>query len=138
MNIPNGLPVLENIVLTPDEVKDALQSLKLGKPSGSDGINNRVLKELAFELASPLCALCNSSLSNSAVPTSWKEANATPFFKKDDPSEVSNYRPILLLNTIGKVFEKLVHKHAYNFLVPTGSHLVFSLVSYQEILLLTN
>lgn len=115
MNIPNDIPVLENIVLTPDEVKDTLQSLKLGKASGPDGINNRVLKELAFELASPLCRLFNFSLSNSAVPTSWKEANVTPIFKKDDPSEVSNYRPISLLNTIGKVFEKLVHKHVYNF-----------------------
>ena len=38
----------------------------------------------------------------------------TPIFKKDDPSEVSNYKPISLLNTIGKVFEKLVHKHVYN------------------------
>ena len=55
MNIPNDIPVLENIVLTPDEVKDTLQSLKSGKASGSNGINNRVLKELAFELASPLC-----------------------------------------------------------------------------------
>ena len=91
MNIPNDIPVLENIVLTPDEVKDTLQSLKLGKASGPDGINNRVLKELAFELASPLCTLFNFSLSNSAVPTSWKQANVTPIFKKDDHSEVSNY-----------------------------------------------
>ena len=45
MNIPNDIPVLENIVLTPDEVKDTLQYLKLGKASGPDGINNRVLKE---------------------------------------------------------------------------------------------
>ena len=44
------------------------------------------------------------SLSNSDVPISWKEASVTHIFKKDDPSEVSNYRPILLLNTIGKVF----------------------------------
>ena len=62
-----------------------------------------------------MCTFFNFSLSNSAVPTSWKEANVTPIFKKDDPSEVSNYRPISLLNTIGKVFEKLVHKHVYNF-----------------------
>ena len=86
MNIPNDISVLENIVLTPDEVKDTLQSLKLGKASGPDGINNRALKELAVELASPLCTLFNFSLSNSAVPTCWKEANVTPFFKTDDPS----------------------------------------------------
>ena len=41
----------------------------------------------------------------------------TPKHKKDDKSDISNYRPISLLNTIGKVFEKLVNKHVYNFFV---------------------
>ena len=36
-------------------------------------------------------------------------------FKKNDPSEVSNYRPISLLSTIEKVFEKIIHKHVFNF-----------------------
>ena len=45
----------------------------------------------------------------------------TPIHKKDDPSEVSNDRPIALLNTIGQFFEKLVHKHVFIFLVPIGS-----------------
>ena len=99
---------------TPDEVKDTLQSLKLGIASGPDGITNCVLKELAFEFANPLCSLFNFSLSNSAVAISWKKAIVN---KKDDLSEVSTYRPYSLLNTIGKVFEKLVHKHVFNFFI---------------------
>ena len=39
----------------------------------------------------------------------------TPIFKKGDQSEVSNYRPISLLSTIGKAMEKLVHKYVFNF-----------------------
>ena len=35
--------VLLNIEIIPSEVKDVLQSLKLGKSSGPDGINNRLL-----------------------------------------------------------------------------------------------
>ena len=50
------------------------------------------------------------------MPSLWKQANVTPVFKKNDPSDVSNYRPISLLNTIGKVLEKIVHKYVYNFL----------------------
>ena len=49
------------------------------------------------------------------MPSLWKQANVTPVFKKNDPSDVSNYRPISLLNTIGKVLEKIVHKYVYNF-----------------------
>ena len=50
------------------------------------------------------------------MPSLWKQPNVTPVFKKNDPSDVSNYRPIFLLNTIGKVLEKIVYKYVYNFL----------------------
>ena len=48
-------------------------------------------------------------------PDIWKEATVSPLFKKDDPSPVSNYRPISLLNTTGKVMEKKFHKRMFNF-----------------------
>ena len=47
-------------------------------------------------------------------------------FKKNDPTDVSNYRPISLLNTLGKVLEKIVHKHVYNFL---NDHVITTLQS---------
>ena len=67
-------------------------------------------------LSTPLTDLFNFSLSKGKVPSLWKQANVTPVFKKNDPSDVSNYRPISLLNTIGNVLEKIVHKYVYNFL----------------------
>ena len=79
----------------------------MGKAAGPDGINNRLLKQLSKPLSNPLSDLFNSSLAHGKVPTTWKEANITPIFKKNDPSEISNYRPISLLNTIGKVMEKV-------------------------------
>ena len=117
LSINDEAPVLVNISLHSHDVKDVLLSLKLGKSSGPDGINNRVLKELSSQISDPLCTLFNFSLSHSVVPDSWKEANVTPIHKKDDKSDISNYRPISLLNTIGKIFEKLVNKHVYNFFV---------------------
>ena len=39
-----------------------------------------------------------------------------PFFKKADPLECIDYRPISLNSNIIKVFEKLVHKRLYCFL----------------------
>ena len=55
-------------------------------------------------------------MSSGKVPSIWKEANVTPIFKKDDPSIISNYRPISLLGTIGKVLDKIVHKNLFNFI----------------------
>ena len=49
------------------------------------------------------------------MPNIWKEANVSPIHKKNDPSDVSNYRPISLLSTVSKVLEKIVHKYLFNF-----------------------
>ena len=100
----------------PFEVETVLKSLQLGKATCPDAINNRVLKELAQPLYFPLSHLFNFSLTSGKVPLIWKEANVAPIFKKDDPSVVSNYRPISLLSKVGKVLEKIVHKHLFNFI----------------------
>ena len=92
---------------SPDEVKSVLETLKIGKASGPDYINNYVLKMCAAELSEPLSKLFNYSLSQSKVPKIWKEANVTPVFKKDDPSDYRNYRPSSLLSTVAMVLGKL-------------------------------
>ena len=112
---PRGDFSLNSISLLPYEVESTFKSLKVGKASGPDQINNRILKELAHPLSFPLCDLFNYSLSCGKIPKIWKQANVTPIFKKGDQFEVSNYRPISLLCTIGKAMEKLVHKYVFNF-----------------------
>ena len=115
-SLPPDAPIPDNnlnsISTSPSEVASTLKSLQLGKATGPDAINNRILKELATPLSFPLSDLFNFSLATGKVPQMWKEANVTPIF---NPSVVSNYRPISLLSAVGKVLEKLVHKHLYNF-----------------------
>ena len=50
-------------------------------------------------------------------PDLWKLANVVPVHKKDDKSILKNYRPISLLPICAKIFEKLVFKHLYNYLI---------------------
>ena len=45
---------LDSIIVTPEEVRDTLKSIPIGKAAGPDLINNRLLKELAQPLALPL------------------------------------------------------------------------------------
>lgn len=108
-------PTLADLVISPDEVTSTLCKLKTGKASGPDNINNRVLKELSVELATPLSSLFNYSWIIGKVPDQWKLANVCAIHKKNDPQEISNYRPISLLSTISKVMEKIIHKHVFNF-----------------------
>jgi hypothetical protein len=61
--------------------------------------------------------LSNISLSLSSFPSEWKLTNVTPVFKNDSPGILKNYLPISLISIIGKVMERCVYKHIYNFLL---------------------
>ena len=52
----------------------------------------------------------NQSLSSGIFPNKLKIAKVIPIFKKDDAHLLNNYRPISLLPTISKVFEKVVQE----------------------------
>ena len=107
---------LQNIVLTPSEVELVLETLSIGKASGPNGLNNRIIRALSHELSYPFCSLFNQSLQTGVVPTSYKEAKVCPVPKKGDLSMVSNYRPISLLNAEDKVFKRLIFKYLFNHL----------------------
>ena len=73
---------LDDITFTEDMVLNRLVKLDQSKSPGPDEIHNRVLKELAHEIAQPLADLFNDSMKTSTVPDSWKVANVIPIFKK--------------------------------------------------------
>ena len=116
----NDYPVtsyLDELNLNNDEVRLVLKSLPVGKASGPDDINNRILKELADQLATPFCSIFNQSIHDDKVPEIWKKAHVSPIQKMEDKSLVSNHRPISLLSNVDKVFERVIFKHLYNHLL---------------------
>ena len=104
-------------MFTSEEVKAILRTLPVGKAVGPDGISNRILRELANELSSPLASLFNQSVHQGAVQVCFKIAHVCPVSKGGgDPSDVCIYRPFSLLSNLDKVFERLVFKHLFNHL----------------------
>lgn len=49
--------ILHSIHITHEEVIDSIKCLKVGKASGPDGIDNRILKEAMYQLSYTLCNL---------------------------------------------------------------------------------
>ncbi len=99
---PPQLPInhdysLSNIVITNQEVKDAILHIDPSKASGPDKLSPRLLKEGVNVLSQPLARMFNKLISTSIFPKSWKLANVTPIYKKANPADPSNYRPISLL-----------------------------------------
>ena len=101
--------LLNTIQLNTEEITAILKSLETGKACGPDCINDRILKATAETITHPLTNLFNSSLRSSAVPDIWKKANVSPIHKKDDKSSVENYRPISLISSVGKTYEKAIY-----------------------------
>ena len=53
----------------------------------------------------------------SIFPDLLKVAKFTPLHKKDSKLNHENYRPVLLLSVLSKIFEKVTYKRMYDFLV---------------------
>ena len=88
-----------------------LTQLQTNKASGPDGLPNRVLRELADQLAPVLAAIFQQSLVTHSLPEDWRNANVTPIYKKWDRHKAVNYRPVSLTCVCCKLLEHIVCSH---------------------------
>ena len=61
-----------------------------------------------------VCRQFNDAVCSSKFPATFKFANVTPVFKKDNRNQKDNYRPISILPIISKIFEKLICRQLSN------------------------
>ena len=57
----------------------------------------------------------NRCIVNWTFPQNFKNADITPTFKKDDRLLKSNYRPVSILLTLSKIYEKILYKQIYDY-----------------------
>jgi hypothetical protein len=100
-------PASEPTLTTPSEVIKAIKGIKFGKSPGPNGIPKRVLRHLPKRAITTLTKVLNAVLRMQYFPPVWKHARVLPILKAGkDPTQPSSYRPISLLDTVGKLFEK--------------------------------
>jgi Reverse transcriptase (RNA-dependent DNA polymerase) len=89
------------------EIQEALRYLANDKAPGPDQIPNRVLKEAEEWLTPHLLKVFNATVRIGYHPKAWKEAITLALRKpnKEDYTVIGAYRPIALLNTMGKLLE---------------------------------
>lgn len=92
------------------ELTQALLSLKTAKSPGEDGITNDILKAIADPLTPLLLNLFNEILIQKTIPLEWEKTVVTLLYKKGDPKNIGNYRPISLLQGLYKVFTGMLLK----------------------------
>ena len=99
------------------EVYEALTKLDSTKGPGPDELHVKILKEVAPIISFHLSNIFNKCIDDGVYPTNFKFSKCVPIFKGGtlSPDDPLNYRPISILNSLNKVFERLLHKQLYDY-----------------------
>ena len=90
------------------EVAKNLKQMKITKSYGLGEISNEILKFCLPVIEPAMAAAFNTGIEERKFPKCLKIAKVIPIFKKRDKGKPENYRPLSLLSSISKVFEKLL------------------------------
>ena len=97
-------------------VHKIISNLNAKKATGADNISAKLLKSCAASISRPISNLVNIAFSKSQFPVGIKVAQVLPLYKKKDPLNKENYRPVSILPTISKIFERSMHDQFSNFM----------------------
>lgn len=103
-----------------DEIQSIIKGLKVKKAPGMDGISNQAIKHLPFQVLNLLILIFNACFDHCYFPKSFKEATVIGIPKPGKPLNIpSSHRPISLLKTMSKLFERIILSHLKKHLFPT-------------------
>ena len=102
------------MIISKSKVLETLRRLNADKTRGPDGISNRILKACAEKLSRMIKPLFQACITQAYHPEAFKTANTItmkkPGKKDTDYATPKGYRPIALLNTLGKIMESIMGK----------------------------
>ena len=117
---PSVLKIQESIVcnigfsffeINESEVLEEIEKLDKKKNGTYENISVKAIKEASEICSSSLTNIWNTEiLGKCNFETNLKLADVTPVFKKKDRTLVENYRPISVLPTVSKIFERIMQK----------------------------
>ena len=88
-----------------DKMKGKLPN---NKAAGPDGVKNEILKGLPPSFHDATHKLFELMLTLRHTPSTWKNSNTVLPYKKGDPYQVKNYRPIALAKTVYKLWTSIL------------------------------
>ena len=89
-------------------IRQLLNKLSIHKATGFDQLPSKLLKMGSNILAPSICSLVNMSFDLCSFPNCLKYAEISPIFKKGSDLDVANYRPVSILPSMSKIFERIM------------------------------
>ena len=104
---PLNLPPFDFVHVTKEDVYKELTRLNTKKATGADTLPPRLLQISAPVLAQPVASLLNKSIDTATFPDGLKVAEVSPLHKKGDTMSKKSFRPVSILPSVSKIFERL-------------------------------
>ena len=93
-----------------DDVDKEIRTLNSKKASTQNDIPAKILKKCENSTAPNLQKLSNETLKTGNFPDKLILADITPVFKKNNPLEKENYRPVSVLLIVSKIFQRVMQE----------------------------
>jgi endonuclease/exonuclease/phosphatase family metal-dependent hydrolase len=91
------------------ELQEAMKRIGLRKSGGPDGTPPEAIVLAIQHDPQKILAALNELIKNEDFPTEWKKARLVLLLKEGKPEGLpSSYRPLSLLNVVGKLYEQLI------------------------------
>ena len=92
------------------EIEREVHLINPRKTTTLNGTPPKLLKSTTTICSEILKAIFNNCLIKAEFPNDLKLAVVTPILKKEDPSRAKNYRPVSVLPSISKIFERILRR----------------------------
>ena len=112
-----------------ESVFKEIRNLDESKSSPLRSMPARILKDIIPILCPKIVRDFNFSIQNGLFPQNMKLADVAPVFKKNDKHSKGNFRPVSLLSSLSKVFERLMLNQMHTFM---AKKLSIFLCAYQK------
>lgn len=119
VKIPPHQPPSQSLVLLPvdeSQIEGLISSLRSNCASGYDNISAKILKDSKSILKLPITHIFNRAIEAGTFPDALKIAVVHPVFKSGDRANVTNYRPISVLSSLSKIFERILNSCLVTYL----------------------
>jgi hypothetical protein len=117
-NLKANIPLFSfsNIPVSVTEITNATKLLQGKKTLDMTGNSTWLIQKVIDAISVPIKHVLSASFNTGTLPQQLKIAKVIPVFKSGSKDSMDNYRPISLLNSFSKIFEKIVGDRLTSFL----------------------